>query len=121
MRTVASGAVALSILAWIVPAEAHFMWLAADDPVNAWLGRQHDANGSFCCTSTDAFVYDGAYTINANGSVTLPLPDGSTHTIEAYKVIPYNASKPDPNPTGSAVWWHNEQGHTYCFALGPLT
>lgn len=96
----------------------HFMWLAANDPVNLWLGRQYDAHKSYCCDGSDAFIYDGEYTINGDGSIAVLLPDGSMQTIPPYKVLPYNPE--DPNPTGTAVWWHNEEYKTYCFALGPL-
>ncbi len=119
-RSIVNAAVALAILSASAPAHAHFMWLAADDPVKLWLGRQHDANGSYCCDGTDAFIYDGPHTINADGSVTIPLPSGELKVIDPYKVLPFNPA--DPNPTGQAVWWHSDgYGSTYCFALGPLT
>jgi hypothetical protein len=124
MRTVASGAVALSILASIVPAQAHFMWLAADDPINEWLGRQYSVEGSFCCSKADAYFYDGGYTINADGSVTIPLDGGGELTIEAGKRVKPKVDafghQTDPNPTGGAVWWHGPDGSTYCWADGPL-
>lgn len=117
MKTLFAALVA-SLLLSAVPVKAHFMWLAADDEVNKWLGRQHDTRNGYCCDGSDAFVYDGEYTINGDGSVSLPLPDGTRQVIDAYKVLPYRPT--DPNPTGGAVWWHNEQYHTYCFALGLL-
>lgn len=89
-------------------------------PNAAWFGRQHNSNGGFCCDGSDAYLYYGAYDINQDGSVSVPMPDGSKLNIEASKVLPYN--KDDPNPTGTVVWWHSDQSVevTYCFALGTL-
>lgn len=89
-----------------------------------WFSRQHNALGQWCCDSADGHLYDGAYTINPDGSVTLPAVDG-TITLEAGKVLPFNPR--DPNPTGSAVIWYwgdflsaDRAWAAYCFALGPL-
>jgi hypothetical protein len=92
----------------------------ANSPNAAWFGRQHNADGSWCCDGADGHLYYGAYAINADGSVTLPLDSGDTLKIDAVKVLPFNPT--DPNPMGTAVWWYGSTpAATYCFALGPLT
>lgn len=118
MRT-AAAMLALALLSEVAPAQAHFAWLAANDPVNEWLGRQHSSDGSFCCNKADAHLYYGAYTINADGSVTIPLAGGELVTIEPGRVLGYNPL--DPNPTATSVWWYRYPQQTFCFALGPLT
>lgn len=84
----------------------------ANSPNKLWYETQHDQNGAWCCNTSDGEGYQGDYTINQDGSVTLSLKTGP-RTIAPYKVINV------PNPTGNAVWWH--VGATdYCFALGSL-
>lgn len=100
-----------------LPAQAHFLWLAADDPINLWLGRQHGADGGFCCSVSDAHFYDGPYTLNPDGSISLPL-GGEMRTIPKEKVV---GNLADPNPTGGAVIWYIDPAWIYCFATGALT
>jgi hypothetical protein len=97
----------------------------ANSPNAEWFARQHNAQGGYCCSGADAHLYYGAYTINGDGSITMPLEDGTKLTIEPGKVLPFNPA--DPNPTGTAVLWYNgvltsvESVNLYCIALGPLT
>lgn len=104
---------------------AHFHELADDDPINLWLARQYSMDGGFCCSGADAYAYDGSYTTNPDGSVTVPLDGGGTRVIPFDKTvrIPVDAfGRPtDPNPTGGAVWWKSADGRQiYCWAFGPL-
>ena len=95
----------------------------ANSPNAAWFASQHNANGNWCCDGADAHLYFGAYAINADGSVTMPMDDGTKITLPAWQVLPFNPVA--PNPTGTAVWWYASGEPTlagsYCFALGPLT
>jgi hypothetical protein len=82
-----------------------------------WFRSQHNSDGQWCCDESDGHLYDGGYTINEDGSVTVDLK-GKPHTIPKNKVLTGS------NPTGSAVWWFLEtvDGHyDYCFAPGSLT
>lgn len=96
-----------------------------NSPNAEWYGRQYSAVGGYCCTSADGHPYYGDYTLNADGSVTIPAPMGGTITIEASKVLPFNLK--DPNPTGAPVLWYlgtltaDMTGNIFCFAIGPLT
>lgn len=95
----------------------------ANSPWADWFGRQHNADGGYCCTNFDGHVYDGDYLLNADGSVTLPLKEGGAIEIPAGRVLQWNPE--DPNPTGSAVLWYGGQAlaattFVYCFAVGPL-
>lgn len=91
---------------------------------SGWFSRQHNADGGYCCDGYDGHIYDGAYTINADGSVSIPMQDGSILTMPSGKVLPFNPA--DPNPTGQAVIWYNgsmasaNSLSAFCFALGPL-
>jgi hypothetical protein len=79
--------------------------------IRSWYESQHDSEGLQCCAESDAYDFYGDYTLRPDGSVTLEA-DGVRREIPAYQVLT------GPNPTGHAVWWHNESGGTYCFALG---
>lgn len=85
----------------------------ANSPNAQWYGEQHDGNGQWCCDQSDAHPYEGGYTLNKDGSVTL---DNGV-MVAAYKVI----TKPNPNG-GQPVWWYTQPttNGTYCFALGTL-
>lgn len=117
MTRIIPALVALGLL--IPPAQAHLTYLAADDPINLWLGRQYSAEGSWCCNTADAHLYYGGYDINPDGSVTLPLDGGGTVVVPKERVLAYNPR--DPNPTGAAVLWYHDIQHVYCLAIGPLT
>ena len=96
----------------------------ANSPNAAWFGRQHNAAGSWCCNNADGHIYDGDYTLNADGSVTIPSEGGGIINVETWKVLPFNPA--DPNPTGHAVIWYqganlSAETYVYCFAIGPLT
>lgn len=94
-----------------------------DNP--GWYGRQHNAQGGYCCSAADGHIYDGDYALNADGSVTIPAPMGGTINIETGKVLAFNPA--DPNPTGHAVIWYTgvlsaeTTANIYCFAIGALT
>lgn len=105
----------------IVSGKAHARWKAAygSQPleVQQWYKQQHNAQGQWCCDEGDGHRYDGPYTINRDGSVTLHLAEGD-HTLPSYMVLT------GPNPTGAAVWWFIESGAgrtDFCFAPGTLT
>lgn len=82
-----------------------------------WFKSQYNAQGAWCCDVSDGHEYDGDYTLNKDGSVTLLLKNGH-YKIEAFKVLK------NPNPTGHAVWWYlgsiNGAPTTYCFSPGPM-
>ncbi len=85
--------------------------------VQQWYKGQHNAQGQWCCDESDGHRYDGGYTLNQDGSVTLELASGQRRLPE-YMVLK------GPNPTGHAVWWYLDTGdnHTdFCFAPGTLT
>lgn len=89
----------------------------ADPKIQTWYKKQHNANGQWCCDEADGHPYYGAYTLNADGSVTLHLKSGD-RILPAYMVLT------GPNPTGHAVWWYvgYAGGHTdFCFAPGTLS
>jgi hypothetical protein len=88
-----------------------------NSPFRQWFEQQHNAQGAWCCNNADGHEYDGDYTFNKDGSVTLLLKSGH-YQIEAFKVLK------GPNPTGHAVWWHlgslDGSPITYCFSPGPM-
>lgn len=87
----------------------------ANPELHKWFEEQTNGAGGSCCSDADGHLYDGDYTINADGSVTLEI-EGEKVTMEAYKVLN------GPNPTGHAVVWYLKGGYglaTYCFAAGP--
>lgn len=89
----------------------------ANSPNAAWFKSQHNSEGQWCCDQSDGHFYDGNYSFNPDGSVTVEM-DGKPHKIEKSKVLT------GPNPTGRAVWWFvtTEWGHRdYCFAPGTLS
>lgn len=96
--------------------------ISTDPNVGAWLARQYNALGNWCCNGADAHVFDGDYALHADGSVTLQMPDGPV-TLPAWQVLPYSPT--DPNPTGQPIWWYagtmSTAAGSYCFAVGPLT
>src|SRR6185437_7100796 len=82
-------------------------------PDTAWYAAQYNKYGQWCCDVADGHRYDGDYTVNEDGSVTID-PRGVNRRLPAYMIIR------GPNPTGHAVWWYLEggYGHTdYCFAM----
>jgi hypothetical protein len=91
---------------------------ASSDPViHHWFEAQTNANGQRCCDKSDGHRYDGAYTLNADGSVTLHLKEGA-------HILPKAMVLTGPNPTGHAVWWYisGPGWHAdYCFAPGTLS
>lgn len=97
----------------------------AGNPNAGWFSRQHNTDGGYCCDGYDAHLYYGSYTLNSDGSVSLPLADGNTLSIPSGHVLPFNPI--DPNPMGTAVLWYNGSLQSeftisvYCMALGPLT
>lgn len=88
----------------------------ADPAIKKWFSDQHNSLGQWCCNDADGHEYDGNYTINSDGSVTLEY-EGKPHWMPAYKVLT------GPNPTGYAVWWYliDDEGQPtdYCFSPGP--
>lgn len=84
----------------------------AQAPLNIqkWYGSQHNARGGYCCDKADGHAYYDNYQLNKDGSVTLA---NGTH-IPQWQVLS------GPNPTGHAVWWHNSDLVSYCFAPGSL-
>lgn len=91
----------------------------ANSQFHQWFESQTNSRGGSCCADADGHEYDGDYTMNEDGSVTLGLPNGP-YRVEAYKVL-----KDSRNPTGHAIWWfvegYNGNKTTFCFAPGPLT
>jgi hypothetical protein len=77
-----------------------------------WYEDQHNGEGLQCCAESDAHDFYGDYTLYEDGSVEFEA-DGVRQHIPAYQVLT------GPNPTGHAVWWRNDSGGSYCFALGP--
>lgn len=89
----------------------------ANSPYAEWFKNQHNSQGQWCCDESDGHEYDGNYSFNADGSVTVEL-DGKPHVLPKHMVLT------GANPTGKAIWWFSETGwgHTdYCFAPGTLS
>lgn len=88
----------------------------SNSPHRTWFGQQHDANGKWCCDESDGHLFDGNYSLNKDGSVTIHAATGDIQ-VEPHKVI-MNTK----NPTGTAVWWYRSMSTagTYCFAPGAL-
>lgn len=112
--------------AWVIASVALFMVSGAlarningeydNSPNHQWFEQQTNADGRSCCGSADGQVYDGNYTMNNDGSVTLDLDAGP------YQIAASNVLK-GPNPTGHPIWWHNDYNGvitTYCFSPGTL-
>lgn len=103
----------LAILLALSVSPAFARWKAeyaqASPEIRHWFRTQYNSRGNWCCDEADGSRYDGDYTLNKDGSVTLA--DGTR--VEAWKVLT------GPNPTGHAVLWR--YGRTiYCFAPGTL-
>jgi hypothetical protein len=82
-----------------------------------WFRTQHNEKGEWCCDKSDGHYYDGAYTLNQDGSVTIGDGKDAT-TLPSYMVLKH------PNPTGRAVWWYIDLyggRSSYCFAPGTLS
>jgi hypothetical protein len=77
-----------------------------------WYEDQRNSEGLQCCAESDAYDFYGDYKVSEDGSVEFEA-EGVRQHIPAYQVLT------GPNPTGHAVWWRNELGGSYCFALGP--
>lgn len=89
----------------------------AGSPHEQWFRSQHNSEGMWCCDKSDGHEYDGDYSFNADGSVTVEL-DGKPHVLPKHMVLT------GANPTGHAIWWFLETagGHVdYCFAPGTLS
>jgi len=100
---------------------AEARWRAAyrDTPrdLRDWFEHQRNTHGQWCCNESDGHPFYGAYTINADGSVTVQLHNGP-RTLPAYMVLKGS------NPTGHAVYWYRDYGTVrldYCFAPGTLS
>lgn len=105
-----------------------------------WFSAQHAKSditgeeqvGGRCCDLGDGYRWDGNYTPNLNGSVTLNTVDGPI-PIPAYKVLDGTYAKVGdetrggPNPTGHAILWtqggyppETDGSNIYCFSPGTL-
>src|SRR5690242_17159767 len=71
----------------------------SNSPYKTWFDSQQNGQGTSCCHEGDAHRYDGRYTLNSDGTVTVML-DGKPHALPDYMLIK------GPNPTGSAIWWY---------------
>lgn len=92
-------------------------YAASSPQIREWFEQQKDRTGRSCCAQADGHYYDGNYTLNPDGSVTVSL-HGKPHTLAPETVIN------SPNPTGRAIWWYYEVGdiHTdFCFSPGTLS
>ena len=101
----------LFVFLLVSPADARWKpeYRNADPGIQAWFKSQHNARGDWCCDQSDGERYDGNYTVNKDGSVTL----ANGHKIFAYMVLT------GPNPTGHAIYWHSGE-QDYCFAPGAM-
>lgn len=110
-----------------------------DSKFAAWYAAQYnkgsaniEQSGNWCCNEADGYRYDGAYTMNPDGTVTL---NGTTDIqIAAYKVLdgttvtgPDGKLRGGPNPTGHAIVWlypgptpNPDGSNIICFDPGPL-
>lgn len=107
------------ILVCSVMAQARWKpeYASADPAIQKWFNDQKNATGDRCCDESDGHRYDGQYTMNPDGSVTLHLKEGA-------RVLPKAKVLLGPNPTGHAVWWYiaGPGWHTdFCFAPGTLS
>ena len=69
----------------------------AGSPYAEWFRSQHNSEGQWCCDKSDGHEYDGDYSFNADGSVTVDLA-GKPHVIPKHMILT------GANPTGHAVW-----------------
>jgi hypothetical protein len=117
-RCVAVCGVALAVLYAVTARARDASGHYADSPYAEWFKSQHNEKGEWCCDKSDGHYYDGAYTLNPNGSVTIG-SGKDAETLPSYMVLKH------PNPTGRAVWWYLDttiSGHVdYCFAPGTLS
>lgn len=90
----------------------------SNSPYKQWFDAQRNGQGTSCCHEGDAHRYDGNYTFNPDGSVTVTV-DGKPHVLPGYMVLK------GANPTGSAIWWFREWSDgsrtDFCFAPGTLS
>ena len=90
----------------------------ANSPNAEWFKSQHNETGQWCCDESDGHRFDGDYTVNKDGSVTV-YDEGKKYEIPKHMVLK------GANPTGGAVWWFTQNYHgertSYCFAPGSLT
>jgi hypothetical protein len=105
----------LALCLLLIGAAAQARWKPeyAGSAYAKWFESQYDAHGGSCCAEADGHFYDGSYTLNADGSVTI-----GEYRLESYKVLH------SQNPTGHAVWWYVGEGDhhiDYCFSPGALT
>jgi hypothetical protein len=130
MRTVASGAVALSILSAlfvppVTPAKAHFTE-PVPDGWNDWAMRQYNVGGNRCCSPSDVYLYKGAWRYEYEGDrivgVTLMFDTGMEVFVPSSRFVDRARIPGDINPTGAAVIWYYDITNQYCFdPPGPLT
>ena len=96
------------------PVYAHWKPQYAGSPYASWFAQQRNANGTSCCDQADGHFYDGAYTLNRDGSVTV-----------GKEVIPKSKVLTGANPTGRPIWWYyafsDGTKSTICFIPGTLT
>ena len=111
-------AVLVVLICLMSKSQARFSPAYASLPANvrSWYATQPNAKGQWCCDEGDGHSFYGAYTLNADGSVTIIAADG-IHVLPSYMLLKGS------NPTGHAVWWYIvvDGVHTdYCFAPGPM-
>jgi len=89
----------------------------AGAPYAKWFKSQTNEQGQWCCDEADGHYYDGAYTLNQDGSVIIGTGKDAAK-LPSYMVLKH------PNPTGRAVWWYLD-GYggrmSFCFAPGTLS
>lgn len=91
----------------------------SNSPYKEWFSKQKNSLGMSCCDISDGHRFEGDYTINEDGSVTLKTISEGMVLIPKEKVILGS------NPTGNAIWWYYKdytgKRTDYCFAPGSLT
>jgi hypothetical protein len=113
-------ATAFVVLFYALAANARWspQFASADPEIKEWFRAQHNSEGQWCCDEADGHEYDGGYTFNPDGSVTVSL-NGKPHILPKHMILT------GTNPTGHAIWWFLDTeayGHIdYCFAPGTLS
>ena len=104
------GTIIILSLAWSYAYPKNLNGEYDNSPNKEWFESQHNSTGQWCCNEADGHQYDGDYTMNEDGSVSI-----GNDRIESYKVLK------GPNPMGQAVWWYVEGPYgrtTFCFIPG---